>query len=51
MKKLYCLLVTAFLALAVFAEDGYKCNPTYKVDKKGKHKTIAVFNGKKWIKK
>lgn len=31
MKKLYCLLVTAFLALAVFAEDGYKCNPTYEV--------------------
>ena len=31
MKKLYCLLVTAFLALTVFAEDGYKCNPTYEV--------------------
>ena len=31
MKKLYCLLVTAFLVLAVFAEDGYKCNPTYEV--------------------
>ena len=31
MKKLYCLLVTAFLALTVFAEGGYKCNPTYEV--------------------
>ena len=31
MKKLYCLLVTAFLALTLFAEDGYKCNPTYEV--------------------
>ena len=31
MKKLYCLLVTAFLTLTVFAEDGYKCNPTYEV--------------------
>ena len=31
MKKLYCLLITVFLVLAVFAEDGYKCNPTYEV--------------------
>lgn len=31
MKKLYCLLITVFLVLAVFAEDGYKCTPTYEV--------------------
>ena len=31
MKKIICLFVTAFLLSVVFAEDGYKCTPTYEV--------------------